>query len=265
MKKKPEGDMTEESETDQLPLTGRTALIAGASEGIGRGIAVGLARAGADVVLCSRRESPLREVATEIAALGRRAIVQTLDVSERTSVVNAGESVAAQIERLDILVNSAGFSADGTAWELGEADVDQIVDIGLKGLFYTAQVFGALMRPQGYGKVINLSSTFAIGSASGSSMYAAVKAGVSSLTRTLAVEWAGDGIRVNAIAPTSTGTPSREGRRTPEQVRQFESTVPLGRRGTPEDLVPTAVFLSSAGSDFITGQTIFVDGGVSVR
>ncbi|MFF2050272.1 SDR family NAD(P)-dependent oxidoreductase [Leifsonia sp. NPDC058194] len=248
-----------------LPLADRVAVITGASEGIGRGIALGLAAAGARTVLCGRRVDKLAEVGAAIESAGGQTETIALDVSDAASVANAANEVAARHGSIAVLVNSAGYSIDSPAWDLPSDELDTIVDVGLKGLFLCCQAFGSLMRESGYGKIINLSSTFAVGTAPGAAAYASVKAAVSHLTQALAVEWGAEGIRVNAIGPTSTLTPSRAGRRSAEQIRAFEATVPLRRMGTVDDLVPAAVFLASPASDFITGQTLFVDGGVTAR
>jgi NAD(P)-dependent dehydrogenase (short-subunit alcohol dehydrogenase family) len=242
-------------------LRGRIAVVTGASEGIGRGLALGLASAGADIVACSRRPTVLEELCEEIRATGRRAEPHILDVADLRSIEALRSFCEDRLERVDILVNNAGFSVGREAWAVTEDDWDRMFAVGLKGLFFCSQAVGSVMRRAGYGKIINLSSTVARSVMPGASVYATVKAGVSHLTRALAVEWAPDGIRVNALAPTTTPTPSRLPRQTPERVRALVARIPLGRQGTVEDLVPTAVFLAGPDSDFMTGQTIFVDGG----
>lgn len=248
-----------------MTLEGRIALVTGASEGIGRGIAIGLASAGADLILGSRRPAVLEEVAVEIRALGRRADVVELDVTRVASIESARASVGESFGRLDILVNNAAASINRSAWEITEAEWVVVMDTGPKGMFFCSQILGSLMREQGYGKVINLSSTLSRGVAPGASVYGASKAAISHLTRALAVEWASAGVRVNAIAPSSTLTPSRLKAMTPERETALQARIPLNRLGTIEDLVPTAVLLAGPESDFITGQTIFVDGGWTAR
>ena len=247
--------------TSCFDLTGRVAVVTGASEGIGRGIALGLARAGADLILASRREEVLKQVQADVRALGRRAETFPLDVMQLASIEALRNFSVERLERVDILVNSAGFSINREAWLIGESDWDRIIDTGLKGVFFCCQRIGSIMRDQGYGKIINLSSTYSKSVSPGLAVYAALKAGISHLTEALAVEWAPHGIRVNALAPTATLTPGRVERTTPEVKERILSRIPLGRMGEIEDLIPAAVYLASPASDFVTGQTIFVDGG----
>jgi NAD(P)-dependent dehydrogenase (short-subunit alcohol dehydrogenase family) len=242
-------------------LTGRTALVTGASEGIGRGLALGLARAGADIIACSRRLPLLEAVCEEARSMGRRAEACVLDVADLESIAAVRIYCENNFEKVDILVNNAGVSIGGEAWSVSEAAWDRMFAVGLKGLFFCCQAIGSIMRRAGYGKIINLSSTVSRGVVPGASVYATVKAGVSHLTRALAVEWAPAGIRVNALAPASTPTPSRIPNQTPERVRALVARIPLGRQGTVDDLVPAAVYLAGRESDFMTGQTIFIDGG----
>jgi NAD(P)-dependent dehydrogenase (short-subunit alcohol dehydrogenase family) len=246
-------------------LSGRTALVTGASEGIGRGLALGLARAGADIVACSRRRPELEGVCDEIRDMGRRAEVQVLDVGNLESINAAKQFCVDAFDRIEILVNNAAVLIPREAWSVTESDWDSTHRIGLKGLFFCCQALGSIMRRHSYGKIINISSTLATSVRPGSSVYATVKAGVSHLTRALAIEWASDGIRVNALAPTTTPTPSRLPGQTPEVIGPLVARIPLGRQGTIQDLVPAAVFLAGQESDFVTGQTIFVDGGWSAH
>jgi NAD(P)-dependent dehydrogenase (short-subunit alcohol dehydrogenase family) len=246
---------------DRRPLAGKVAVVTGASEGIGRGIAVDLARLGADVALCGRRLHLLKEVAEEVLAHGQVGLVVPLDVSQLDAIAKARELVASEFGAIHILVNSAGFSVNAPAWDLTEHDWDLMCDVGLKGTFFSCQAFGSLMRAQGYGKIINLASTLSRGVMPGASAYATVKAGVSHLTRALAVEWASEGIRVNAVGPASTATPSRASRQTAEHRARLVRRIPLNRMGEVEDLLPMVAYLASSDSDFVTGQTLFVDGG----
>ncbi len=261
MKKTNEDLLNTNAMQSYFDLTGRVAVVTGASEGIGRGIALGLARAGADLILASRREEILKEVQTDVRALGRRAETFSLDVTELASIEDLRQFSLERFGRVDILVNNAGYSINRAAWLINESDWDSIIDTGLKGVFFCCQRIGSIMRDQGYGKIINLGSTYSKSVSPGLAVYAALKAGIAHLTEALAVEWAPYGIRVNALAPAATLTPSRAERTTPEVKERILSRIPLGRMGEIEDLVPAAVYLAGPASDFVTGQTLFVDGG----
>ena len=246
---------------NQFSLEGRVAVVIGASEGIGHDLALGMAKAGADLGVCSRREPMLQELKKKIEAVGRRAEVFVLDVCKLGDIQDLKPFILDRFGKADILVNNAMYKVRGPSWDITESDWDVQVDTGLKGVFFCSQVVGSIMRNRKYGKIISLSSTFAISSPVGQAVYGTVKAGVSHLTEMLAVEWAPDGIRVNAIAPTATRTPSREKTLTAERLEKAISHIPLGRLGTPEDLMGGTIYLASAASDFVTGHTLFMDGG----
>jgi len=237
------------------------AIVTGASEGIGRAIATGLAEAGADLIICSRREEKLREVKTEIEKLGRRAEVYVLDICRLSDIRKLKDFILERFGKVDILVNNAGFTVTKPAWEVTEDEWNLMIDTGFKGLFFCCQIIGSIMQKHGYGKIINLSSTFSRSIIKGRAVYGGIKAGVSHLTEALALEWASDGIRVNALAPTAVLTPSRRDTLKGEVLQRIVSRIPLGRVATPEDLIGAAIYLSSAASDFVTGHTLFVDGG----
>ncbi len=246
---------------DRFSLSGRVAIVTGASEGIGEAIARGLAEAGADVVLCSRREEKLKNVMVEIEKTGGKADLFVLDVCKLGDIEKLRDFVLKRFGKIDILVNNAAFTVTKPAWEVTEDEWNLMMDTGFKGLFFCCQIIGSSMRQRGYGKIINLSSTFSRSIIKGRSVYGGIKAGVSHLTEALAFEWGADGIRVNALAPTAVLTPSRRDLLKGEVLERILSRIPLGRLATPEDLVNAAVYLSSAASDFITGHTLFVDGG----
>jgi 2-deoxy-D-gluconate 3-dehydrogenase len=246
---------------EQFSLTNRVAVVTGASEGIGEGLALGLAEAGAEVILCSRRETKLKEVKAQIDQMGRKAEIFALDVCKLGDIQRLKDFILERFGKVDILVNNAGFTVTKPAWEVTEEEWDLMLDTGFKGLFFCCQVIGSIMRQRGYGKIINLSSTFSRSIIKGRAVYGGIKAGVSHLTEALAFEWASDGIRVNALAPTATLTPSRKETLKGEVLQRILSRIPLGRLATPEDLVSAAIYLSSPASDFVTGQTLFVDGG----
>lgn len=245
----------------QFELTGKIAVVTGASEGIGKGIALGLAGAGADIVVCSRRKEKLEEVKAEIEKTGRRAELFVMDVSKIADIEALRNFVQDRFGRLDILVNNAAYTVTKPAWDTTEEEWDVMVDTSFKGLFFCCQIIGSIMKEQGYGKIINLSSTFSRSIVPGRSVYGGIKAGVSHLTEALAAEWASDGIRVNAIAPTAVLTPSRAQLLQGEVLERILSRIPLKRLAKSEDLINASIYLSSPASDFVTGHTLFVDGG----
>ena len=243
-------------------LEGKVVVVTGAGEGIGRDLAIGFAEAGAEVVVCGRRQQKLEEVCTEIEEKsGRRAELFCFDVRDLRTIEDLKEFMIEQFGRVDVLVNNASFSVRKGAWDVTEADWDGVFDTGLRGLFFCCQIIGGIMRGQNYGKIINMSSTYAQSVAKDRSVYATMKAGVSHLTEALAVEWAPFGIRVNALAPTTVRTTSRAQTHTEEVLKSLLSRIPLGRFAAIEDLIGAAIYLASPASDFVTGQTLFVDGG----
>lgn len=250
-----------EDHLSQFSLKDRVAVVTGASDGIGRGVAVGLASAGADLIVCSRREEKLREAKAEIEALGRQAEIFVLDVCKLSDIEDLKDFVLKRFGRVDILVNNAAYTVTKPAWDVTEEDWDAMLDTSFKGLFFSCLSIGSIMREKGYGKIINMSSTFSRSIIKGRSVYGGIKAGVSHLTEALAMEWAPQGIRVNAIGPTATLTPSREELLQGEFLEYILSRIPMGRLATSDDVVNAAIYLSSAASDFVTGQTLFVDGG----
>jgi NAD(P)-dependent dehydrogenase (short-subunit alcohol dehydrogenase family) len=261
--------MANESIGDELPsfrLDGRLAVVTGASQGIGRAFALAYSRAGAEVVLVSRGREKLLEVQRAVEATGGRAHVIRADLSKIYDVRLLEQGVLKLVAGRDlglILVNSAGFGFTKPALEVTEEDWDRVLDLHAKGTFFCCQAFGRRMIDRGYGKIINLSSTWSASTDAGKSVYGLAKAGVSYLTAALSTEWAPLGVRVNAIAPTATLTEStsiafQENEARAERLR---SRIKLGRFAEPSDLVGAALFLASPASDFITGHTLFVDGG----
>ncbi len=248
-----------------LSLDGRLAVIIGASQGIGRTLATAMAAAGAELIISSRRPEALREVQDEITRSGGRCTALPLNVRELHEV----QQFAAQVrERLQanaaplVLVYSAGFDLTKPVLDVTEGEWDAVLDTHLKGLFFTCQAIGGLMLEQGYGKIINLSSTWSFSTDPGKSVYCAAKAAVTHLTSALAVEWAPHGVLVNAIAPTATLTPPTVlGLENKERANRLLGRIPMGRFALPDDLVGAALFLASPASDFVTGHTLFVDGG----
>ena len=258
-----------EPKHDILPsfrLDGRLAVITGASDGIGRAFALAYSRSGAEVVLVSRTQGKLLEVQREVETAGGKAHVIRADVSKIEEIRAIEQEVSALIKSRDlalILVNCAGFGFTKPALDITEEDWDRVLDVHAKGTFFCSQFFGRQMIERGYGKIINLSSTWSASTDMGKSVYGVAKAGVSYLTAALSTEWAPLGVRVNAIAPTSTLTEStsRSFRENEARAQRLLSKIKLGRFAEPSDLVGAAVFLASPASDFITGHTLFVDGG----
>ncbi len=261
--------MAPESTGGELPsfrLDGRLAVITGASDGIGRAFALVYCRSGAEVVLVSRTREKLLDVQRSVEAAGGRAHVIRADVAKIEDIRSIEQEVSRLIKGRDlalVLVNCAGFGFTKPALDITEEDWDQILDVHAKGTFFCCQSLGRLMIERGYGKIINLSSTWSVSTDMGKSVYGAAKAGVSYLTAALSTEWAPLGVRVNAIAPTSTLTEntSRSFRENEARAQKLLSRIKLGRFAELSDLVGAAVFLASPASDFITGHTLFVDGG----
>jgi NAD(P)-dependent dehydrogenase (short-subunit alcohol dehydrogenase family) len=255
-------------------ISGRVALITGASRGIGRAIALGLAEAGASVALSSRTQADLFQTAEEIHALGARAEAFPADVARVAEIRALVRDVLVRMGQIDILVNVAGVNRRRPSTEITEEDWDTVLDLNLKGLFFTSQAVGrywietrrfAAEHNRGKGKIINIGS---IAGEMGSRRRApstASKSGVPGVTRTLAVEWATEGICVNCLAPgyieTELTKPLFDD---PTFSASFHNRVPMGRRGYPVDLVGPAVFLAAPASDYLTGQTIVVDGGFRI-
>ena len=245
-------------------LDDRLIVVTGSSEGIGRAFAECFARAGAFVVLASRRKDRLESVREAIVAFGGRAEAIQTDVTRLDDVRVLADAVGrlAQDRRL-VLVNNAGFGFTKPALEISEQDWDVLFDTHVKGTFFCSQSIGAMMIERGYGKIVNLSSAWSVATAPGKSAYCAAKAAVSHLTAALSTEWAPLGVRVNALAPTATMTDftAKVMASNPERAQRLLSRIKLGRFAQPADLLGAAVFLASGASDFVTGQTLFVDGG----
>ncbi len=247
-------------------LDGRLAVITGSSEGIGRAFALAYSRAGAEVVLVSRSREKLLAAQRSIQDAGGTAHVLCADIGKIADIRSLEQGVSRILQGRElalVLVNCAGLTFTKPALDVTEQDWDQILDVHAKGTFFCSQLFGRLMIDRGYGKIINLSSTWSSSTDLGKSVYGLAKAGVSYLTAALSTEWAPLGVRVNAIAPTATLTDntSRSFRENQERAQRLLSRIKLGRFAEPSDIVGAAIFLASPASDFITGHTLFVDGG----
>jgi 2-deoxy-D-gluconate 3-dehydrogenase len=252
-------------------LSGRVALLIGASRGIGRAIAQGFAEAGASVALCSRTEADLYQAAKEIRALGARAEAFPADVSFVAEIQALVREVLGRMGQIDILVNVAGVNRRKISTEITEEDWDTVLNLNLKALFFTSQAVGrywiktrrfAPENNRSKGKIINIGSIAGEMGIRHVAPYAASKRGVLGVTSTLAVEWATEGICVNCLAPGYIETDLTRARfDDPAFTTAFHNRVPMGRRGYPTDIVGAAVFLAAPASDYLTGQTIVVDGG----
>lgn len=246
------------------PLAGRVAIVTGGAMGNGRGMALGLARAGADLVIADI-DAPTAEQATcaEARALGRQAIAVSTDVSNRSSVEAMVGATLAQYGHVDVLVNNAGVTARFDLLELPEEEWDRVLGINLKGVFLCTQAAARAMVASGNGgSIINISSTAATRGVPYSAHYSASKGGVELFTRAAARALARHRIHVNAIAPGVMETPLlRSFLDEAGQRERYEQSIPLGRIGQPEDLVGAVIFLASDASAFVTGTVIHVDGG----
>jgi 2-dehydro-3-deoxy-D-gluconate 5-dehydrogenase len=245
-------------------LDGKMAIVTGSGSGIGRILALGLAQAGAHIVVADLAEK--REVAEETAravrGTGRRALVSALDVTEVESIEAMVEKACSSFDRVDILVNNAGTIVRKKALEVTEEDWDRVLDTNLKGAFFASQVAAKAMVEQGRGKIANIASVNGIIGSPERAAYTASKAGLINLTRTLAAEWAQHGINVNAIGPTYLLTPFTQVLFDDEDFMQgYFRRQPIQRIGRPEDLDGAAVYLASPASDLVTGHTLMVDGG----
>jgi len=247
-------------------LTGRVAVVTGGAGGIGSAIAKGLAGQGASVVVTSRGLAGLEETAHEITeATGATAVPMTVDVSDEKSVATLVAAVLDRFGKVDILVNAHGFNFKAQALELSIEQWKKLMDVNVTGTIITCQQFGRVMVAQKRGKIINLSSVRGVrANAGGNTAYCASKAAVDMITRCMATEWAPHGVNVNAIGPALIATKLTEKQmQEPGRVEKYLRNIPWGRLGRPEDCVGAAIYLASDASDYITGQILYVDGGLT--
>src|SRR5580658_6556265 len=244
-----------------ITLDGRIALVTGASQGIGRACALELARAGATVALAARNEAKLAEAVTEIESAGGKAAAFTLDIASEESIKAAAKAVLERFGKVEILVNCAGITRDGLMMAMKRADWDDVLSTNLTGAYLLTQAVIRPMIKNRWGRIINITSVVGRTGQAGQVNYAASKAGLIGLTRSLAREVASRGITVNAVAPGFIETPMTAVL-SEEQTKAMLATVPLGRRGTPKDVAQAVKFLASDAASYITGHVLDVNGGM---
>jgi NAD(P)-dependent dehydrogenase (short-subunit alcohol dehydrogenase family) len=251
-------------------LLDKVAIVTGASQGIGRAIAIGLARAGAHLVLAKypdKRQDEIKAVQAEIEGLGRKAMIVQTDVAQVDQVRALVDQTHSAFGRLDILVNNAGWTGTTPALDVSEEEYDRTMAASLKSVFFACQAAARVMIPQGGGRIINIGSNFGEIAFKGRSVYAAAKAGVHHLSRALSLEWAKDGVLVNVVAPCITETESRKNILERPGYKEWatKEMIPRGRWNQPEDLVGAVLFLSSPLSDMVVGHVLMVDGGWTIH
>jgi len=251
---------------DIFRLDGKIAVVVGGAGGLGEAIALGLSQYGAKLVVASRNMEALNKVAADIRSKTKGEVdAMQVDVTDEGSMAKLVAGVVSKFGTADILVNAMGLNIKRDAFDYPMEDWDTIFSINVKGTMVSCKHFGRVMKEKQQGKIINLSSVREVrGYTGGNAAYCATKGAVGMITKTLALEWAPYNIRVNAIGPAlviTAGTIHIQ--QNPELAKKYSSMIPLGRLGAPKDLIGTAVFLASDASDFITGQTIFVDGGLT--
>lgn len=245
-------------------LTGKVAIVTGTSRGLGQYLGRALAKAGADLVITSRNVSALRPFQKEIEALGRRVLPLTLDVRDHDSIQKMAEAAVAHFGKIDILVNNAGCNVRKPALEVSWEDWNLILETNLRGTFFVSQAVARHMIPRKYGRIINIGSVTCVAGYAGLAPYGASRGGVKQLTMSLADDWGVHGITVNCLAPgwfkTAQNAVMYENQ---EWVDYLCDRIPLKRPGKPADLDGAMVFLASDASEYVTAQTLLVDGGIS--
>ena len=251
--------------SELFDLTGRVAIVTGTSRGLGQYFARALARAGADLVLTSRDRTTLEPFEAEIAALGRRSVSLDLDVRDHGSIQKMVSAASDFFGRIDILVNNAGCNVRKPAVEITWDDWNLVLDTNLRGTFFVAQAVARRMIERGYGRIINLGSVTSVAGYAGLGPYGASRGGIRQLTMSLADDWGKYGVTVNCLAPGWFRTAQNKVMyEDTEWVEYLKERIPLKRPGQPDDLDGAVVFLASEASCYVTGQTLLVDGGISI-
>jgi gluconate 5-dehydrogenase len=246
-------------------LSGQVALVTGASRGLGQYFARALARAGADLILTSRKRETLAEIESEIHAMGRRAVSLELDVRDFSSIQQMAAEAESTVGQVHILVNNAGCNVRKPALDVTWDDWNLIVDTNLRGSFFVAQAVARGMIRHGYGRIVNIGSVTSVFGFAGLAPYGASRGGIRQMTMSLADDWGRHGVTVNCLAPGWFKTAqNRVLYEDAGWVEYLTERIPLGRPGVPNDLDGAIVFLASEASRYITGQTLLVDGGITV-
>ncbi|MFF2528481.1 SDR family NAD(P)-dependent oxidoreductase [Brevibacillus sp. NPDC058079] len=249
----------------RFDLHGKKAIITGAGRGIGKALALGIAEAGAEVAVVSRTTSDLQEVVSEIEAKGGVAFPVEADLTVSDVADRVVKQVVEGLGGVHILINNAGMNIRKKAHEITEEEWDRVVDLNLKAAFFMSQAAGKIMCDQRYGRIVNIASVAGVVALRTGVAYGASKAGLIQMTRVLALEWSKFGVNVNAIAPWYFRTPLTESLLSDEAfVQEVLQRTPSGRIGDVEDLVGPAIFLSSDAASYMSGQTLSVDGGMSI-
>jgi NAD(P)-dependent dehydrogenase (short-subunit alcohol dehydrogenase family) len=254
---------TKKSSYPRIDLTGQIALVTGAAKGLGRAISLGFAEMGAKMILVDIDERNMEKVCVEAKEKGSpKVITHVADMRQVKEIRTLRPLVEKSFRRVDILVTNAGTNVPMSSMRVTEEDWDYLVDLNLKGVFFTCQTIGGFMLKQRSGKIINLASTMGFVAIPGRTVYCATKGGIVQMTKALALEWAPCGVRVNAIAPTFIKTPmSIPWLKDKEFKKWVTSRIPWGRLGEPPDVVGAVLFLVSDAADLVTGTTLLIDGG----